>query len=211
MVPTHLRCHLASSEAQPSDDACWHRHSNRNDAGTVEPENWETRIIFSPEDIGLLKTRVCSNRLEARGLETRCIERPFDSNFRWRRDEPSLSFSGFDSNEVRRDLATSQFARVMDSGLGSTKDNFDTIGFHVLPNRRPAEELWLVQNADEQENERKHHERIARENPGYSVIGGDPCGRALLAGKSVAVPFGAAVASTLVVAETLRLLHRGPA
>jgi hypothetical protein len=129
----------------------------------------------------------------------------------WRRtDESALAFSGFDSNEVRRDLVTAQFGRVMDSGLGGTKDNFDTIGFHVWPNSRSAEELWPVQTADERENESKLHERIARENPGYSVIGSDVCGRALLAGKSVAVPFVGAVASTLVVAETLRLLHGGP-
>jgi hypothetical protein len=99
----------------------------------------------------------------------------------------------------------------MDSGLGATKDNFDTICFHELPNSRSAEELWPVQSADERENERKLHERIARENPGYSTIGDDLCGRALLAGKSVAVPFVGAVASTIVVAETLRLLHGGPA
>jgi hypothetical protein len=142
---------------------------------------------------------------------TRCIERPFDSNFRRRTDESALAFSGFDSNEVRRDLVTAQFGRVMDSGLGGTKDNFDTIGFHAWPNSRSPEELWPVQTADERENERKLHERIARENPSYSVIGGDLCGRALLAGKSVAVPFVGAVASTLVVAETLRLLHGGPA
>jgi len=182
-----------------------------NDFDKVETDNWETGIIFSRDDVDHLKTRVCSRWLEARGFVTRCIERPFDSNFRRRTDESALAFSGFDSNEVRRDLVTAQFGRVMDSGLGGTKDNFDTIGFHAWPNSRSPEELWPVQTADERENERKLHERIARENPSYSVIGGDPCGRALLAGKSVAVPFVGAVASTLVVAETLRLLHGGPA
>jgi hypothetical protein len=182
-----------------------------NDFDKVEMDNWETGIIYSLDDVDHMKTRVCSRWLEARGFETRCIERPFDSNFRRRADEPALAFSGFDSNEVRRDLISAQFGRVMDSGLGGTKDNFDTIGFHAWPNSRSVKELWPVQTADERENERKFHERVARENPGYSVIGGDACGRALLAGKSVAVPFVGAVASTLAVAETLRVLHGGPA
>ncbi len=54
-------------------------------------------------------------------------------------------------------------------------------------------------------------ERVARENPGYARLGKDDCGRFELAGKSVAVPFVGAAAASLVVAETLRLLHGGPA
>jgi len=38
----------------------------------------------------------------------------------------------------------------------------------------------------------------------------DECGRAELAGKSVAVPFVGTTAGTLVTAEILRLLHGGP-
>ena len=52
---------------------------------------------------------------------------------------------------------------------------------------------------------------MARENPAYSPLGSDECGRAELAGKSVAVPFVGAAAATLVLAEAIRLLHGGPA
>ncbi|HYL95205.1 MAG TPA: hypothetical protein VET69_05295, partial [Terriglobales bacterium] len=46
-------------------------------------------------------------------------------------------------------------------------------------------------------------------NPAYSRLD-DECGRAELAGKSVAVPFVGATAGALVTAEILRLLHGGP-
>ena len=52
---------------------------------------------------------------------------------------------------------------------------------------------------------------MARENNGYKDLSKNECGRAELAGKSIAVPFVGVTAATLVVAEALRLLHGGPA
>ena len=42
-------------------------------------------------------------------------------------------------------------------------------------------------------------------------LGEDICGRTELAGKSIAVPFVGVTAATLAIAETLRILHDGPA
>jgi hypothetical protein len=186
-----------------------------NDFDKVEAENFETGLIFTPEDEGDLKTRVCSRWLEARGFRTRLMERPLDVNFRCRTAEPQveprLALCGFDSNPARRILPSANFARVMDSGLGGTKSNFDTISFHTLPNPRTAEELWPDLSQEEQEKEREDLERIARENPAYKELGDEICGRAELAGKSVAVPFVGVTAATVVVAEAIRLLHDGPA
>src|SRR6266568_7989360 len=92
---------------------------------------------------------------------------------------------GFDSNPARRDLATANFLRVMESGLGGTKDNFDTISFHTLPNPRSPAELWPDLSQDEQARQQEHFDRVARENPAYAELGGDVCGRAALTGKSV--------------------------
>lgn len=172
-----------------------------NDFDRVESENSETGLLFTQEDERKFKTRVCSNWLEARGFETRLIERPFGSDSRCRSDEPCLAFCGFDSNPARRLLPGADFARVMESGLGGTRHNFDTIRFHSLPNPRPAEELWPDPSPEEQERQAQELERIARENLAYAE----------LAGKSVAVPFVGVTAATLVVAEALRLLHDGPA
>jgi hypothetical protein len=182
-----------------------------NDFDRVEPENVETGLIFNVKDAGSYKTRVCSQWLEDRGFQTRLIERRFDSSFRCRDDEPRIALCGFDSNPARRDLATARFLRVMESGLGGTTDNFDTISFHTLPNPRRAEELWPDLSPEEETRQREQRERVGRENPAYAQLGNDQCGRAELAGKSVAVPFVGAAAATLVVAETIRLLHGGPA
>ena len=45
----------------------------------------------------------------------------------------------------------------------------------------------------------------------YSLLDNNQCGRAELAGKSVAVPIVGAAAATLVVAEAIKFLHGGPA
>jgi hypothetical protein len=186
-----------------------------NDYDEVESENSETGLIFTPEDEGQLKTRICSRWLEGRGFRTRLIERPFDAEFRRRKIrpqiEPPLALCGFDSNPARRMLPGAGFAHVVDSGLGGTKYNFETISFHTLPNPRTAEELWPDLGLEEQETQRRELERIAQENPAYEELGDDLCGRANLAGKSVAVPFVGVAAATLVLAEAIRLLHDGPA
>lgn len=186
-----------------------------NDFDIVEPENFDTGMIFGFRDAGALKTRVCAEWLERRGFRTRLIERAFDSNFRCRtaqpQIEPRIALCGFDSNAARRDLATANFLRVMEGGLGGTKDNFDTISLHTLPNPRPAGQLWPELGQEEQTRQQEYLDRVARENPAYAELGEDVCGRAELAGKSIAVPFVGATAATLVLAEVLRLLHGGRA
>ena len=186
-----------------------------NDYDSVEPENVETGILFRPDNVPSLKTRVCNAWLEARGFRTRMIERPFDAHFRCRTGEPTkeplLALSGFDSNPVRRDLAGAGFLRVVDSGLGSTASNFDTLSMHTLPNPRSADKLWPDLPAEELEKRTKAQERMVRENAAYASFGSDECGRYDLVGKSVAVPFVGAAAASFVIAETLRLFHDGPA
>jgi hypothetical protein len=182
-----------------------------NDFDKVEPENIETGLVFNADSLRQYKTRACSAWLEERGFRTRLIERRFDSTFRCRTDEPRLALCGFDSNPVRRDLATAEFLQVIECGLGGTKNNFDTISLHTLPNPRTPGELWPDLTAEQEAKRIEHQERVIRENAAYSHLGGDDCGRYDLAGKAVAVPFVGAAAATLVVAETIRLLHDGPA
>lgn len=186
-----------------------------NDFDEVESENIETGLLFTPCDAGTLKTRVCNEWLRQRAfIKTRLIERHFDESFRRREvepREPGLALCGFDSNPARRCLGTAQFLFVAESGLGGTSNNFDTVSLHSLPNPRPPHELWPDLASEDMENRRKEQERLARENPAYKALDDDECGRIQLAGKSVAVPFVGAAAASFVLAETLRLLHGGPA
>ncbi len=182
-----------------------------NDFDKVEGPNLETGLLFTRGSVRRYKTRICAAWLETRGFQTRMIERPFDEHFRCRATEPKLALCGFDSNPPRRDLATAGFTRVIESGLGGTAGNFDTIALHTLPNSRQPEELWPDLSSDEEARILAEQERVARENPGYRAVADNECGRYEVAGKSVAVPFVGAVASTLVLAEALRVFHQGPA
>lgn len=179
------------------------------DFDRVELENYETGLIFRADDEHRLKTRACSEWLERRRFRTRLVERRFDETFRIQKEEPLIALCGFDSNTARQQLQSEKFARVFESGLGGTSANFDTIGLHTLPNARAVAELWPVPSPEELAVQAAEAERRARANPGYRDLAEDDCGRALLAGKAVAVPFVGMTAATLVVSEILRLLHGG--
>jgi hypothetical protein len=148
--------------------------------------------------------------LEQRGFNTRICERRFDESFRAIDGEPMLAFSGFDNNIARRALPDAGFRRVIDGGLGATLDNFDSIGLRLWPNPRAADDLWPAETPRDEARRAERELEAARRNVGYLALGGDECGRVLIAGKSVAVPFVGITAACLVLAESLRLLNDGP-
>jgi hypothetical protein len=112
------------------------------DFDKVEPENIETGVIFTAADERQLRTCASTCWLEQRGFQTRLVERRFDANFCRHEKEPGLALCGFDSNPARRALATAQFLRIVESGLGGTANNFDTISMHTLRNPRPPAQLF---------------------------------------------------------------------
>ena len=182
-----------------------------NDFDRVEPDNVETGLLLTDAARGRFKTRVCSAWLESRGFQSRIVERCFDAHFFCRSDEPQLALCGFDENSARRPLAAANFSRVVESGLGGTADNFDTLSIHALPNPRSASELWPDTPSAEREAESRRRELVAQRSRGYTALQYKECGRVKLAGKSVAVPFVGTAAASFVLAETVRLFHNGPA
>ena len=182
-----------------------------NDFDSVEVENIETGLLFTHADLERTKARTCAAWLERRGFRTRLLERRFDSYFRCQHDEPRLALCGFDSNPPRRELASAEFAQVIESGLGGTSNNFDKLSLHVLPNPRCVHKLWPDLSEEEEKRREAYQDRMAQENEAYARSGLDECGRIEFAGKSIAVPFVGATAGCFVVAEALRLFHDGPA
>ena len=171
-------------------------------------ENLETSMLFTDASRGRFKTRVCSDWLEGRGFKTRLVERRLDERFVCGSAEPRLALCGFDDNAARRCLETAAFGRVVESGLGARADNFDALAMHTLPNRRAAAEIWPDPSHEEED---ARAERLAAQGRGYSMLGGNLCGRVDLAGVSVSVPFVGTTAASLVLAEVLRVFHGGPA
>ena len=182
-----------------------------NDFDSVQDENIETSLLFTHADVNHTKARTCAAWLERRGFQTRLLERRFDSNFRCQKDEPRLALCGFDSNPPRRELVSAEFLQVVESGLGSTSNNFDTLSLHTLPNRRSVDELWPDPSEEEERRCEAYRNRVAQENEAYTRLGLDECGRFEFAGKSIGVPFVGAISGCFVVAEMLRLFHDGPA
>jgi hypothetical protein len=179
------------------------------DDDNLEPPNLETGAIATTDWLEKRKTRMAAHWLEARGYQTRLLERRIDKHFRRVDAEPVLALSGFDDNWPRQWLSDAGFAAMFDTGLGGEAFNFDTIAFRAWPNTRPVTELWPIET-DEEIAARKARRQKALAEGGYDDLGEDECGRLRLAEKSVAVPFVGMYAACTVLAEVLKAINGGP-
>lgn len=179
-----------------------------NDFDRVVPANLDTGLLSLQEHLGRFKTRVAAGWLEGRGFRPRLVERAFDEGTRPRSGEPPLGLCGFDGQGPRHLLDASGFEAVVECGLGGTASNFDALLMHTLPFQgRPCRQMWPE---GEDGGDRKRAEQLAERNRFYRTVGETlRCGHVELAGLSVAVPFVGSVAGSLVLAETLRMLHDG--
>lgn len=171
------------------------------DFDSVEPGNWSAGLLCEAGGVGKMKTRLCADWLQARGLQTRMIERAFDEGFHRRPDEPRVALCGFDNAESRRSLEEVGFELIVESGLGATLDRFDRIVLHTFPDASAkARDIWEKDQADESTFDLSLLEEAEEE-----------CGIVLqeIAGKSISSSFTGACASALVVSEVLRAIHGG--
>ncbi|MBI2744526.1 MAG: ThiF family adenylyltransferase [Burkholderiales bacterium] len=174
------------------------------DDDEVELPNLETGALLTPSDIGKRKSRALSQWLEKRKFVTKLIERFIDEKYRRCSAEPVIALSGFDNNEARQFLSSAGFDLLIDSGLGGEATNFDSVSVRAWPQDKDASTLWpLEDDLAREKREAKQRERIAS-NSAYEDLAPDECGRLLVTGKAVAVPFVGAIASVLVLAEVLR-------
>lgn len=180
------------------------------DDDKVESANVETGALLTASSVSLLKTRAASAWLEARGISTRLLERRVDDAFRRTNAEPVIGLSGFDDNRPRQWLAGAGFHSIFDSGLGGEAHNFDTIAYHAWPNPRAATDIWKVESEEEQSKRQAQREKRVAASSVYQEVEADECGRLLLAGKSIAIPFVGAMASSIVLAEMLKSVNGGP-
>ena len=177
------------------------------DDDKLETANVETGALLMGADVGRLKTRFVSGWLETRGFSTRLLERRVDGSFRRTDREPRIALSGFDDNQARQWLSDAGFAAVFDSGLGGEAANFDTIAYRTWPNPRTASELWPIETEQERAERELRRLRDVTANEAYRGLQTDECGRVLIAGASIAVPFVGAVAACIVLAEMLKRVN----
>ena len=169
----------------------------------IGDSNLETGVLNLRADLGDYKARMASAWLAQRGVETRMIERRIDASFRVANGEPMLILGGFDSNPARHVLANAG-ATLVDAGIGDRADNFDTIVIRTWPNPRSAEDLW-----PSHASRNDLASRLARDNPAYTALTNDICGRVQLAERAVGVPFVGMAAAAFAWAQVLRDLHGG--
>jgi hypothetical protein len=185
------------------------------DFDTVEEGNRSTQLLTQAADVGNRKARVVAAALESLGLRTRVVERAFDERFRAEahaapnRDEPLVALAGFDSVIPRRLLGQAGFRHVVDAGLGSNPYEYLDIVLHTFPAATGPPDAFPDPPHPERRWALGYQAEIARQVEAGVEESVARCGMVDIAGVTVGAAFVGTVASALVIADLLRVLHDG--
>ena len=168
------------------------------DTDVLAPSNLSTSILTRPALLGHRKSRVMAAWAELRGFKTSLVERTFAADFRISAREPSVALFGVDNALARQAAEEVGFARVIEAGLGGGTQDFLGIDLHTFPASTPARALWRDATVASPTINLPAYSHLLQKTK-------DMCGTVRLAGRSIGAPFVGAAASTLVVAEFVRL------
>ncbi|KWB46808.1 hypothetical protein [Burkholderia ubonensis] len=175
-------------------------HVLLQDVDHVGVSTESTSVLTAKQDKGRRKTRVVAEWLEKRGFSTAIVERYFDGETRKGQREPSLLFCGVDNPEARRALESAGASFIVEAGLGSRHDDFQSVRVHTFPASRTTAQTWPQKPQKEPVIEGLYADLLEKGELGR-------CGVVELAGKAVGAAFVGAFAATLCVSEALRVLH----
>jgi hypothetical protein len=175
-------------------------HVLLQDVDHVGVSTESTSVLTAKQDKGRRKTRVVAEWLEKRGFSTAIVERYFDGETRKGQREPSLLFCGVDNPEARRALESAGASFIVEAGLGSRHDDFQSVCMHTFPASRTTAQTWPQKPQKEPVIEGLYADLLEKGELGR-------CGVVELAGKAVGAAFVGAFAATLCVSEALRVLH----
>ena len=175
-------------------------HVLLQDVDHVGVSTESTSVLTAKQDKGQRKTRVVAEWLEKRGFSTAIVERYFDGETRKGQGEPSLLFCGVDNPEARRALESAGASLIVEAGLGSRHDDFQSVRVHTFPAARTTAQTWPQKPQKEPIIEGLYADLLEKGELGR-------CGVVELAGKAVGAAFVGAFAATLCVSEALRVLH----
>lgn len=178
--------------------------------------NTATQLLVRPGDAGQRKTRVVAAALERQGFATRLAERAYDEHFHPvahadpARNEPAIALAGFDNIGPRRLLGKAGFTHVVDAGLGSGPVEYLDMVVHSFPAAEDPRAAFAGQHhPPDRPLPRPYEEEITRRADAGDDETAARCGMLDIAGVTVGAGFVGTFASTLVVADILRLLHDG--
>ena len=175
------------------------------DTDCLEEANDSTSILTDLNMLGKKKTRTMSDWCEQYGFQTSLIERKFAEDFKVNDEEPYLALCGVDNAEARAVLEKTGFKRIVEAGLSKGVEEYLCFRMHTFPASKSAESYWG------QKLGKEDIEKLIQK-PAYQNLHGrglDRCGLTELAGRSIGAPFVGAIASALVVSETLRIVNGG--
>ena len=178
------------------------------DFDAIVEANWSTGLLTGRTDMGDLKTRVVSRRLESLGHRTRLVERRFDDLTVPHEREPKVALAGFDAPEPRRVLG-GKFCRVVDAGLGAGPTGYLDMLIHSFPSSRDPASVFADVPTSERPLATAYETEIEQRIAAGQPQGDAHCGVIDLAGATAAASFVGAIAGALSVADLLRVLHDG--
>lgn len=122
------------------------------DYDVASESNLGSQVLTSVHDIGKLKTRIASEFLESFGIQTRLVEKPFetvDQKTTGLKDFKIL-LNGLDNVETRRQLLPDQFDFILDGATNGQEYFFDSFTLNVLdPNSENPEKIWNSESSDD--------------------------------------------------------------
>lgn len=173
------------------------------DYDRVVSANVGAGLLCEDKSIGTLKTRLCSSWLEARGFQTRIIERRFDETILLQADEPLVAICGFDKIEPRLALSRIPFQFVIDCGIGESCESFDQISLYTFPDsKRNPQQIWGAVA----ENNVPIDDKLLNAFDQKQVCG---VVAETLARKPISTSFVGAFAGACAISEVIRGLHGG--
>lgn len=172
-----------------------------HDFDTLVMANDSTSPLTNKKMVGRKKTRAMADWCEQRGFRTSINERPFAANFKIDCDDPRVALCGVDNEKARAALEDVGFTKIIEAGLGKGAEEYLAFQLHSFPAGKTARQIWGNGSATSVQSS-------ALEKPAYQALadeGLDKCGLTLLTNRSVGASFVGAFASSLVVAELLRM------
>lgn len=173
-----------------------------HDFDTLVAANDSTSPLTNKKIIGRKKTRAMADWCEERGFRTSIVERPFAPNFKIEGDDPRIALCGVDNEKARAALEEVGFAKIIEAGLGKGTEEYLAFQLHSFPAGKTARQIWGNAAVADFSNS------SALEKPAYQTLaseGLDKCGLTQLANRSVGASFVGTFASTLIIAELLRI------
>lgn len=173
-----------------------------HDFDTLVAANDSTSPLTNDEIVGRKKTRAMADWCEERGFRTSIVERPFAPNFKIEGDDPRIALCGVDNEKARAALEDVGFAKIIEAGLGKGTEEYLAFQLHSFPAGKTARQIWGSAAVADFSNS------SALEKPAYQTLaseGLDKCGLTQLANRSVGASFVGTFASTLIIAELLRI------